>query len=264
MPTACICCAGSAGSAPIFRSLCCAIPTMPPRGKEATRLGAEEILVRPFDGQQLESVIRRHLGPGEIDRGNGSADIVSENVEQLGEDAFFVSASPTMQKLRAQAALLAQTDVPVLILGEAGTGKYTVASLIHKLSVRSGFKLQFRVNCAEMPDGSARSRTVRGRFRFLRARLAGPVWESSLSGEKGTIFLDEIAAMPAELQSRLLQVCKRGTPQARQRRCRPRRCEDPGGEQRQPRARFGREAASRRLVLSPERLHRACASVAPA
>src|ERR1700678_268229 len=121
------------------------------QGKEATRLGAEEILVRPFDEQQLRSVIRRHLGPEASAAGNGKTDTVSENVEQLGPDAFFVSASPAMQKLRAQAALLAQTDVPLLILGETGTGKYTVASLIHKLSVRSGFKL-VRVNCAEMPE----------------------------------------------------------------------------------------------------------------
>jgi DNA-binding NtrC family response regulator len=131
--------------------------------KEATRLGAGEILVRPFDEQQLESLIRRHLhlgsssgaaenaGGGNGHAGNGKTESVSENVEQLGEDAFFVSASPIMQKLRAQAALLAQTDVPVLILGERGTGKYTVASLIHKLSVRSGFRL-IKVNCAEMPE----------------------------------------------------------------------------------------------------------------
>jgi two-component system, NtrC family, response regulator AtoC len=168
------------------------------RGKEATRLGAEEILVRPFDEQQLKSVIRRHLVPA----GNGQADIASENVEQLGQDAFFVSASPIMQKLRAQAALLAQTDVPVLILGESGTGKYTVASLIHRLSVRSGFKL-VRVNCAEMPEALLAAelfgdeRASDGARRISLGKFA--------AGEKGTIFLDEIAAMPAGLQSKLLQ-----------------------------------------------------------
>jgi two-component system response regulator AtoC len=188
--------------------------------REATRLGAGEILVRPFDVQQLESTIRRHLhfgsslnpslgssldsagnaSAGNGHGGNGKAEIVSENVEQLGEDAFFVSASPIMQKLRAQAALLAQTDVPVLILGEGGTGKYTVASLIHKLSVRSGFRL-IKVNCAEMPEtlleaelfgeGNGSRRNGSGRF---------------APGEKGTIYLDEIAAMPETLQLRLLQV----------------------------------------------------------
>jgi two-component system response regulator AtoC len=170
------------------------------RGQEATLLGAEEILVRPFDGQQLKSVIRRHLAPA----GNDEADTVSENVEQLGPDAFFVSASLTMQKLRAQAALLAQTDVPVLILGEAGTGKYTVASLIHKLSVRSGFKL-VRVNCAEMPEALLEAELF-GDERASSARIRRTGLGTFATGEKGTIFLEEIAKMPAELQSRLLHL----------------------------------------------------------
>jgi two-component system, NtrC family, response regulator AtoC len=181
-------------------ALCC--PDDEASGKEATSLGAEEILVRPFDGQQIESVILRHLGQAVDPAARDEEDIVNESVEQLGEHAFFVSASPVMQKLRARAAMLAQTDVPVLILGEAGSGKYAVARLIHKLSARSGFKL-YRVNCAEMPEA------------LLEAELFGNERVPSSSrtslgkfsaSEKGTIFLDEIEAMPAGLQSRLLQV----------------------------------------------------------
>jgi two-component system response regulator AtoC len=175
------------------------------RGKEATRLGAEEILVRPFDEQQLESAIRRHLGPARNPARSGDeGDIDSENVEQLGQDSFFVSASPAMQKLRAQAVLLAQTDVPVLILGETGAGKYTVASLIHKLSVRSGFKL-LTVNCAEMPEALLAAELFGDqRASSANARRISP--GKFAAGEKGAIFLDEIAAMPSALQSRLLQV----------------------------------------------------------
>jgi two-component system, NtrC family, response regulator AtoC len=169
------------------------------QGKEALRLGAGEILARPFDAKQLEFVIRRHLAP----TGNGEAEI-GKNIESLGQDVFFVSASLIMQKLRAQAALMAKTDVPVLILGERGAGKYTVASLIHKLSVRSGFRL-LRINCAEMPEsvleaelfGSDGAASAPGRRRSL-GKFG--------SGEKGTIFLDEITAMSPALQSRLLQV----------------------------------------------------------
>ena len=91
----------------------------------------------------------RAAGPG--GDGQRKCRSASRNIEQLGPETCFVSASLIMQKLRAQAALLAKTDVPVLILGERGAGKYTVASLIHKLSVRSGFKL-LRVNCAAMPE----------------------------------------------------------------------------------------------------------------
>src|SRR5271154_5319983 len=159
------------------------------QGKEAVRLGAGEILARPFDAKQLEFVIRRHLAP----QASGEAEIVSKNIEPLGQDVFFVSASLIMQKLRAQAALMAKTDVPVLILGERGAGKYTVASLIHKLSVRSGFKL-IRVNCAAMPE-------VELEAELFGAQGVSVSQQTTLgkfaAGESGTILLEEIADMPA-------------------------------------------------------------------
>ncbi len=199
-------------------ALCCADDAA--NGKAASRLGAEQILMRPFEERQLEAAIRRHVevgvavGVAGSSAGNDEADIISENVEQLGQGSCFVSGSPIMQKLRAQAALLAQIDVPVLILGEDGAGKYTVASLIHKLSVRSGFRLVV-VNCAEMPeallgaelfgDESDFSATVRG-TNLGRTNLGRSSIGKFAAGEKGAIFLDEIAAMPLSLQSRLLQV----------------------------------------------------------
>jgi DNA-binding NtrC family response regulator len=173
------------------------------RVTEAAGLAAEDIVYKPFDTKYLETVIRKRIdlsGNGHADL--ASADVASKNIEQLGPDACFVSASLMMQKLRAQAALLAKSDVPVLIVGESGAGKYTVASLIHKLSVRSGFKLQ-RVNCAALPEAelvaelfgdegvSASPQTALGKF---------------AAGETGTIFLEEIAEMPAAVQLRLLQV----------------------------------------------------------
>jgi len=167
------------------------------RKREATRLGAQEVLVRPFDENKLESAIGRHLGKS----GSTHADLDSQDIEQVGPDSFFVSAGPAAQKLRAQAELLAEADVPVLILGEAGSGKETIARLIHKLSIRSGFKF-LKVNCADMPA------------ELLEAELFGS--ESSLIGraaagkferaEKGTLFLDEITEMPMALQTRLMQV----------------------------------------------------------
>lgn len=169
------------------------------RKREATRLGAHEVLVRPLDEDRLESAIHRHL----VDSDGDESEMASENIEQLGPDSFFVSASPATQKLRAQAELLAEADVPVLILGEPGSGKHTVARLIHKLSVRSGFQF-LRVNCADMPAdlletelfGSDRVAVANGRLMPGKLERA----------EKGTIFLDEITEMPLALQGRLMQV----------------------------------------------------------
>ena len=169
------------------------------RKREATRLGAQEVLIRPFDEERLEAAIHRHLMSPE----NEEAEVASEDIEQLGPDSFFISASPVTQKLRAQAELLAEADVPVLILGEPGSGKDTVARLIHKLSVRSGFNF-LKVNCADMPGELLEAelfgseRTASGNGRTAQGKLE--------RAEKGTVFLDEITEMPLSAQARLIHV----------------------------------------------------------
>src|SRR5262252_7024169 len=69
------------------------------RKREATRMGAQEVLIRPFDESQLESTIGRYLSVSE----SGQSEIDSEDIEQLGPDTYFISAGPATQKLRAQA-----------------------------------------------------------------------------------------------------------------------------------------------------------------
>jgi two-component system response regulator AtoC len=162
---------------------------------KTTRLGAEDILVRPIDPGQLEILIHSHLVAAATCT---TSAVSSEDIEQLEEDKFFLSASPATQKLRTQAELLAQADVPVLILGEPGSGKDTVARLIHKFSVRSGFDL-LKVSCAAMPgelfENQLHSRSGGNDPTNLGKREAR---------ERGTILLDEITEMPLGLQSKLL------------------------------------------------------------
>ena len=170
------------------------------RNQEAIRIGARAILRRPLDEQQLEFVIRHNLGAASS---GVESDIRSEDVEPIGDGAFFIAASLVMRKLRAQAELLAQAQVPVLILGERGSGKSTAAQLIHRLSVRSGLKL-LKVNCAALPGrlleeelfGCEREESGLTRARAGKLQLC----------EKGTLLLDEIVEMPPDLQHKLLQV----------------------------------------------------------
>lgn len=171
------------------------------RKNEAIRLGAHDYLVRPFDDAQLETAIRRHLDSrNEL----SESDFTSEEIERLSDDTFFVGASPVMQKLRAQADLLAQADVPVLILGEPGSGRDTAARLIHKLSVRSGSRF-LKVNCGDVPEdvldveifGSERNSPYSdGRASVGKLELCAG----------GTILLDDIVEMPVRLQEKLLRV----------------------------------------------------------
>ncbi len=174
------------------------------RDAEASRLGAQEVLVRPFDDATLESAIRRNLAASE----GAEAAVHSQSVEQIGSDSFFVCAGPSTQKLRAQAELLAEAEVPVLILGERGSGKDTAARLIHKLSSRSGFEL-FKVNCSEMSPELLDIELFGGQRTSCQG--AGRACPGKLErADKGTIFLDEITALPLELQAKLMEVLQDG------------------------------------------------------
>src|SRR6202045_2694170 len=174
------------------------------RQKEATRMGAKDVLARPVTEEQLQSVVRRHLGSS---NDCAEAEIASEDIEVVGEDEFFLSFTPLTQKIRGQGELLAQADVPVLILGEAGTGKGTVARLIHQMSVYSGFDF-LRVNCAEMPADLLEIELFGKRSNDLKSpQAATRTGRGKLeTGQKGTLLLDEITQMPLTLQSRLAKV----------------------------------------------------------
>jgi two-component system response regulator AtoC len=171
------------------------------RAKEAIRLGAKEFLVQPFAEEQLESAIRRQLAPpGQ----NNQTSLASEGIEQLGDGAFFMGASPVMQKLRAQAELLAQASVPILIVGEPGSGRNTTAQLIHKLSLRSEFAF-VRVNCAALP-GDLLEKELFGHVGSSSGVDNGSTLGKFEMCDKATIFLAEIASMPVGLQEKLLHV----------------------------------------------------------
>jgi two-component system, NtrC family, response regulator AtoC len=175
-------------------------PEDKPKLQESVRLGARDCLVRPIDEQSLEAMIRSHLS---ATGGTNETDITSDDVEQVSGEIFFVGASPVMRRLRTQAEMLAVTNVPVLILGENGSGRETAARLIHRLSVRSEFAFA-KVNCATLPsdllevelfgckrNGSEPARVRPGKLEFC---------------EKGTILLTEITEMPMALQAKLMDV----------------------------------------------------------
>jgi DNA-binding NtrC family response regulator len=175
------------------------------RRQEGIRMGARDYLIRPIECRQLEIAI---LGSLASSNERLEADISSEDVEQVSDESFFIGVSPIMRNLRAQVAALAEANMPVLILGEAGSGKETVARLIHKLSVRSGFAFA-KVNCAALP-GDLLERELFG-YDSKSAAAIAPIKAGKLElCARGTIFLDEIAEMPRSLQSTLMQVLSDG------------------------------------------------------
>jgi two-component system, NtrC family, response regulator AtoC len=173
--------------------------------EEAIRLGARDYLIRPLDDRQLGLIIRRHLS---VTGESIDTDLVSDDVELISDDIFFIGISPVMRKLRAQAALLAEADMPILILGEGGSGKETIARLVHKLSARSAFEFA-KVNCAALPSDLLE----RELFGYRRDGSTRPVRVKSGKLElcsKGTVLLDEITEIPMRVQANLLQVLQHG------------------------------------------------------
>lgn len=162
---------------------------------DAIRMGADEVLVRPLSDEALQRAVRAYLQPA--DRSEWTA---IEQSELPDSDTSFVAISPIMRKLRVQAELLAQADVPVLILGEKGSGKQTVARLIHRLSVRSEFKFQ-KVHCSALPPTFMEEFSGRGTNDLNPSELE--------ISPKGVVLLEEITDMPTPLQLRLLNALER-------------------------------------------------------
>jgi two-component system response regulator AtoC len=166
---------------------------------QAIHLGAQDYLTKPFQKADLDAVIQECLG----DKAVSSVPVQGE-IEDLGDDVFFVAASPAMRKIRSQSKLVANVDIPVLILGESGTGKEVVAKLIHKYSPRA-HRTFLKVNCAAVPGDLLESEL----FGYEPGAFTGA--NGSKPGKfelcnKGTLLLDEIGEMPPALQAKLLHV----------------------------------------------------------
>jgi two-component system, NtrC family, response regulator AtoC len=168
----------------------------------ATRMGAADVLLKPFGECDVDQLIRRFLADPD------SAPVCVDETP-LDENASFVRCSKRMREIESQCALVARTEIPVLILGESGTGKEIAAMFIHKMSSRShnGF---LKVNCAAMPLDLLESEL----FGYEQGAFTGAIKAKPGKFEicnHGTIFLDEIGEMPATLQAKLLQVLQDGS-----------------------------------------------------
>ncbi len=116
--------------------------------------------------------------------------------------------SPAMRQLQKDIALVAASDLSVLITGETGTGKELVAQAVHAQSNRADKPL-VSINCAALPDNLVESELfghVRGAFTGALAERRGKFEQA----DKGTLFLDEVGELSLAVQAKLLRVLQSG------------------------------------------------------
>jgi anaerobic nitric oxide reductase transcription regulator len=119
-----------------------------------------------------------------------------------------LGSSRAAVRLREEIALVAGSDLPVLVLGETGVGKELVAHQIHGASPRRDEAL-IHVNCAALPESIAESELfghVAGAFTGAARDRAGKFEVA----DGGTLFLDEIGELPLSLQPKLLRALQQG------------------------------------------------------
>jgi two-component system response regulator AtoC len=172
---------------------------------EAMKMGASDYLVKPFEEEELLLAIENVLEKQEL---RDEIKNLQQQLDQQPAYADIVSSTPRMTRIKEIARQVADTDVPVLIMGESGVGKEVLARFIHLNSSRSD-KPFVKVNCAALPNELLESEL----FGHERGAFTGALNEKpgkfELAG-KGTILLDEIAEMSLHLQAKLLHVLQDG------------------------------------------------------
>ena len=152
---------------------------------QAVKLGAIDYLVKPFEAEQLLT-------------------IVEKNVSVKKDDSIFVAVDNESVKLKKLAAQVASTDVSILINGESGTGKEVLASYIHHCSVRTDRPF-IAINCAAIPENMLEAMLFGyEKGAYTGAHTSNPGKFEQAQG--GTLLLDEISEMDISLQAKLLRV----------------------------------------------------------
>lgn len=166
---------------------------------QAMRRGAFHYLTKPFQSDDLIAQLRQAIRSVELARENR---MLRQAIGTPLKAVSLVGHSGLIAKLGEQITRMAVLNEGVLITGESGTGKTTVARLIHQSGPRASEPF-VAVSCASMPRDLIEAELFgheRGAFTGAVASRPG----RAEMADKGTLFLDEIGDMPLELQPKLL------------------------------------------------------------
>ena len=156
----------------------------------------------------LRDIEARLLAEDQINFLTNQTRYLQEEIKELTRNYGILAEDEGMINVLNLIEQVAHTDATVLINGETGTGKELVARAIHQASPRNDKPL-IRINCGAIPTNLIESELFgheKGAFTGATASRKGRF----LLAEKGTIFLDEIAELPLDLQPKLLRVIQEG------------------------------------------------------
>jgi len=172
---------------------------------ECIKAGATDYVLKPADPDALELALVRALEQRsllrEVSYLRAAGNQGPAAAEPLGE-------SPVWKKTLASARAAAPTGATVLLLGESGTGKELVARMIHRLSARSRGPY-IRVNCAAVPLEMWESEFFGHRKGSYTGAIADREGWFRLA-HQGTLFMDEVGAMPPPAQAKILRALQDG------------------------------------------------------
>jgi DNA-binding NtrC family response regulator len=170
---------------------------------KAMQQGATDFIEKPWDNQRLLQVVKQQIQVTDLKKQNRRLR-QHQQVEKIEHNESLVWESKAMATLMAQIKRVAKTDATILLTGENGTGKSSVATYIHQLSNRSKQSL-VTVNMGAIPESLFESELFghkKGAFTDAKETRVGRFEMAN----NGTLFLDEIANIPLAQQAKLLRV----------------------------------------------------------
>ncbi len=171
----------------------------------AMQMGAADFFAKPWDNQGVLALVRKQLALRALATPDNKSETISESSSNKSNETSnkLQWHGDAMIRLRSKIDRIAKTNAAVLLRGENGTGKTSIAEYIHNQSGVSGAFVS--VNVAAIPESLFESELFghrKGAFTDAKDDRVGR-FEAA---ENGTLFLDEIGSLPLALQAKLLRV----------------------------------------------------------